>query len=80
MYIYQLKEKNNIKCLSKVLVAGTDSMQLGIDPSILLNSAGKISPGFDLRMMVEVTKISHRSSDDLNSDMIKSESDHSHTH
>lgn len=53
MCIYQLKEKNNIKWLSKVLVAGTDSMQLGIDPSILLNSAGKISPVFDLRMMVQ---------------------------
>lgn len=80
MYIYQLKEKNNIKCLSKVLVAGTESMQLGIDPSILRNSAGKISPVFDLRMMVEVTKISHGSSDDLSSDMIEFESDLSHTH
>lgn len=51
MYL-SIKGKNNIKWLSKVLVAGTDSMQLGIDPSILLNSAGKISPVFDLRMMV----------------------------
>lgn len=47
MYIYQpekwqIKGKNNIKRLSKLLAAGTDAMQLGIDTSILRNSAGEI--------------------------------------